>query len=191
MRKRADTYQVYTKASTLPISVTDAKSHLRITNSTQDNLVEDLIWGGVEAFEKRANVCLSSQTWKAFLPKGYDEIELWKYPVTGISIIQYYDDDNALQTLSSSSYYSNVDTGSVGLYHPRPTVIWVEDIPSTYDRDDAFIITFTAGYSSIDFDIKQAVLAWIYRMYENPNDPVTEKLSFFDNVIDANRSYGI
>lgn len=153
--------------------------------------MEDLIWGGVNAFEKAANVCLSSQNWKAFLDKGYEEIELWKYPITGISSIQYYDDDNALQTLSTDDYYTNIDEGSMG-YDPRPCLITVEDIPSTYDnRDDAFIITFSAGYSSIDYDVKQAILAWVYRMYENPNDPVTERLSFFDRVVDVNRSYGI
>jgi uncharacterized phiE125 gp8 family phage protein len=190
MRKRADTYQIYKAATTLPVSVSDAKSHLRITNSDQDNLIEDLIWGGVKAFEKKANVCLSSQTWKAFLDKGYEFIEMWKYPITGISAIQYYDSDNAYQLLSTDDYFSNVDTGSIG-WDPRPAVITVEDIPSTYTRDDAFIITFTAGYTTIDYDVKQALLAWVYRMYENPNDPVTEKLSFFDNVVSDNRSYGL
>ena len=176
----------------MPVSIADAKSHLRVTHSDHDALIEDLIWGGVKAFEKAANVCLSDQTWKAFLDKGYEEIELWKYPITGISIIQYYDDDNAIQTLSTDDYYSNVDTGSVGAYHPRPVLITVEDIPSTYDnRDDAFIITFTAGYTTIDYDVKQAILAWVYRMYENPNDPVTERLSFFDHIVSGNRSYGL
>lgn len=191
MRQRVDTYQIYAKATTLPLSVADAKAHLRITNSTQDNLVEDLIWGAVEAFEKRANMCLSDQTWKAFLPTFYDEIEIYKYPVTSIDIIQYYDSDNAIQTLSTSDYFSNLDTGSVGDYNPRPLLITVETSYSTYERDDAVIITFGAGDSTLDYDVKQALLAWIYRMYENPNDPVSERLSFFDRVIDVNRAYGL
>ena len=191
MRKVADTYYRRVKPSTLPITLADAKAHLHVTNTSENDLITDLIWGACSAFEKRANVSLSSQTWKVFLDKGYEEIELWKYPITGISSIQYYDDDNALQTLSTDDYYTNIDEGSMG-YDPRPCLITVEDIPSTYDnRDDAFIITFSAGYSSIDYDVKQAILAWVYRLYENPNDPVTERLSFFDRVIDANRSYGL
>ena len=71
MRVRVDTYQIYKVASTLPISIADTKAYLAVTNSNQDSLIEDLIWGGVKAFEKAANVCLSSQTWKAFLDKGY------------------------------------------------------------------------------------------------------------------------
>jgi len=149
-----------------------------------------LVWGGVKSFEKRANVCLSSQNWKAFLDKGYEFIELWKYPITGISSIQYYDGDNALQTLSSSDYFSNIATGSMG-YDPRPAVITITDIPSTYTRDDAFIVTFSAGYSTIDYDVKQAVLSWVYRKYENPNDAVTERISFFDNIVADSRSYGL
>jgi uncharacterized phiE125 gp8 family phage protein len=189
-RKTVDTYQIYVAATTLPISVADAKAHLRVTHSDHDSLIEDLIWGGVKSFEKAANVCLSSQVWKAFLDRPYEYIELWKYPITGISAIQYYDGDNAFQTLSTDDYFSNVDTGSIG-WDPRPCVITIEDIPTTYDRDDAVIITFTAGYTSIDYDVKQAILAWVYRMYENPNDPVTERLSFFDKVVDGNRSYGL
>lgn len=191
MRNRVDTYQIYRAATTLPISVADAKAHLGVTNSDQDSLIEDLIWGATKAFEKASNDCLSDQTWKAFLADGYDEIELWKYPITGISIIQYYDSDNALQTLSSSDYYSNVDTGSVGSYSPRPAVIFISDVPSTYDRADAMIITFDAGYTTIDYDVKQALLSWAYRKYNNPDDPVTERISFFDNVVAANRSYGL
>lgn len=190
MRKRADTYQIYKAATTLPISVSDAKLHCGVTNSTQDNLIEDLIWGAVKQYEKRANECLSAQTWKAFLTKGYEYIELWKYPVTGISSIRYYDSDNAQQTLSTDDYFSNVVTGSTG-YDPRPAVITVTTIPSSYVRDDAFIVTFTAGYSTIDYDVKQALLSWVYRKYNNPNDAVTERISFFDNVTADNRSYGL
>ena len=188
MRKRIDIYQVSTVATTLPVSVADAKSHLRVTGSDQDSLIEDLIWGAVQAFEKRANVVLSTQTWKAFTDKCYEELELWKYPITGISSIQYYDSDDSLQTLDD--YYSNVATGSNG-YNPRPVVIFVTDTPSTYEREDAVVITFTAGYSTIDYDVKQALLSWVYRKYENPDDAVTERISFFDNVVADSRSYGL
>lgn len=190
MRKRTDTYQIYKAATTLPISLADAKTHLRITHSSHDDLISDLIWDGVKSFEKRANVCLSAQTWKAFFDKAYEEIELWKYPITGISSIRYYDDDNVAQTLATSKYFSNVDQGSTG-YDPRPCVITIEDTPSTYDRDDAVVVTFTAGYTTIDSDVKQAILTRIYRMYENPSDPVSERVTFFDKIICDNRSYGL
>jgi len=190
VRKRVDIYQIYTAATTLPVSVSDAKAHLGVTHSNHDSLIEDLIWGAVKQFEKRANVALSSQNWKAFVDNGYAEFELWKYPITGISSIQYYDSDNALQTLSSGDYYSNVNTGSLG-WNPRPIVIFMTDIPSTYEREDAVIITINTGYSIIDYDVKQALLSWVYRKYNNPDDAVTERISFFDNVVGDNRSYGL
>lgn len=191
MRKVVDTYYIRTAATTLPVSVADAKAHLRITHTDHDDLISDLIWGAVKQFEKRANVCLSAQTWQAFLDKGYEEIELWKYPITSISSINYYDSNNSIQTLSADNYYSNVAAGSNSTSYPRPSVIYVEDVPSTYEREDAFIIRFTAGFTTIDQDVKQALLNWVYRMYENPNDPVTQKTSFFDHVISDYRGYGI
>jgi len=190
VRKRIETYQIFTSATTLPVSVSDAKAHLRVTGSDHDSLIEDLIWGAVKQFEKRGNVCLSSQTWLAFLDKGYEEIELWKYPITALNTIRYYDSDNALQGLASSKYYSNINTGSQG-YEPRPSVIFVTDVPSTYDREDAMYIKFTAGYSTIDFDVKQALLSWVYMKYETPENSVMERITFFDNVIGDNRSYGL
>lgn len=172
MRVTVDTYYLRTAASTLPISVADGRRHLRIEHNNHDDLVEDLIWGAARAFEKRANVCLSAQTWKAFLPKFDAEIELWKSPITSIQSIRYFDSDNALATLSTSDYYSNVNTGSMSDSSPRPAVIFVDNIESTYTRDDAVQINFTAGYTTIDYDVKQALLSWVYRKYENPNDPV-------------------
>ena len=190
MRKRIDTYRIVEDARTLPVSVADAKTHLRITHSSHDDLIEDLIWGAVKQFEKRGNVCLSRQRWRAFCDKGYDEIELWKFPITSIDLIQYYDSDNAIQTLATADYFSDVDTGSNG-YIARPVVVEVETVPATYDRDDAFIITFTAGFTLIDYDVKQALLSWAYRKYEDPNDAVTERISFFDHVVRDSRSYGL
>jgi len=189
-RKTIEIYQIYKVATTLPVSVADAKTHLGVTGSDHDSLISDLVWGASKAFEKRANVCLSAQTWKAFADKSYEEFELWKYPIAGISSIQYYDDDNALKTLSSANYYSNVNTGSLG-WDPRPIVIFITSVPATYEREDAIIITFSAGYSSIDYDVKQALLSWVYRKYNNPDDPVTERVSFFDNVVSDLRSYGL
>jgi len=188
VRKIVDKYQLVTAATTLPVTLADAIEHLRINHTDHNSLITDLIWAAVKTFEKRANVCLSAQTWKGFLQKGYEEVELWKYPITAISSIQYYDDDNTLQTLSASYYVTNADS-STGM--ARPVVIWVEDVPSTYDREDAFVINFTAGLTTIDYDIKHALLSWVYRKYENPNDAVTERISFFDNVIADNRSYGL
>ena len=190
MRKTIDTYKIVQPARTLPVSVADAKTHLRITGSDHDSLISDLIYAAAKQFEKRANQCLSTQRWRAFCEKGYAEIELWKYPITSIDLIQYYNSSNVIATLSTADYFSNVDSGSNG-YIARPVVVVVEDVPSTYERDDAFIITFTAGYSIIDKDVKQALLSWVYRKYENPNDAVTERISFFDNVVGDNRSYGL
>lgn len=189
MTKTVDKYQIQTAATTLPVSIQEAKDHLRITNSDQDALVEDLIWGATKSFEKRANVCLTEQKWWAFLDNAYEKITLWKYPITTIHSIHYYDDNNERQLLSSDDYFFSLDS-SIG-YNARPVTIYVEDLPSTYDRSDAFYISFTAGYSSLDYDVKQALLSWIWKKYENPDDDVREKNSFFDNIVSDQRSYGL
>jgi len=183
-------YNLITPASTLPVSVADAKSHLRVTHSNHDNLIEDLIWGAAREFENRANVVLSAQTWDLVMDSDEvkERIEFLKYPVLGVTSISYYDTDNTLQTVTGTS--SNREYISFINGRPAAVDFIVDETPSTYDRVDAMTIRFLAGYSTLPYDIKQALLAWIFRMYENPNDPVSMKVSFFDRVVSDYRSYG-
>ena len=182
-------YNLITPATTLPVSLAEAKTHLRITHSDHDSLITDLIWGAARQFENRANVCLSAQTWSLVLESDevVERIEFLKYPVTAITSVYYYDKDNVLISMTNSNGASYLEfTGG------RPAAIdfGVDETPSTYDRIDAMTIRFTVGYSTLPYDIKQALLAWVFRFYENPNDPVSMKVSFFDRVVQDYRSYG-
>jgi uncharacterized phiE125 gp8 family phage protein len=183
-------YNLITPATALPISVLDAKSHLRVTSSDHDALIEDLIWGAARQFENRTNTVLSPQTWDLVLDSDEvkERIEFLKYPILGITSLKYYDTDNVLQTLTGGS--SNRDYISFINGRPAAVDFVVDETPSTYDRVDAMTIRFLAGYSTLPYDIKHALLAWIFRMYENPNDPVSMKVSFFDKIVNDYRGYG-
>lgn len=182
-------YNLITAASSLPVSLADTKTHLRITHSDHDDMVTDLIWGAVREFENKSNECLSAQTWDLVLDESEvtSVIKFHKYPVLGITSISYYDSDNTAQSLTHSNgdYFSFVNG--------RPAFIdfSADETPSTYDRGDALTIRIYCGYSTLPYDIKQAILSRVYRLYENPNDPVSEKQTYFDRVLRDYRSYDL
>jgi len=183
-------YNLITPASTLPISVATVKTYCGVTHSSHDTLIENLIWSATREFENSANICITAQTWDLVLDDDevVERIEFLKYPVLGITSITYYDTDNAVQTLSGGS--SNVDY--ISFINGRPAAIdfGVDETPSTYDRVDAMTIRFLAGYSTIPYDILDAISAKVYYLYENRNNPVKQKTSYFDTIVRSYRSYG-
>ena len=180
-------YNLITPATALPVSLVDVKEHLRITHSSHDDLITSIIWGATRQFENRSNECLSAQTWDLVLSEGevLERIVFFKYPVSAITSVSYYDSDNALQTTSDYVLFSNGKPASIRFDCDS------DEVPTTYDRDDSMTIRFVCGYTTLPEDIKQAVLAKIFRLYENPGDPVSEKVSFFDKVVRDYRSYDL
>ncbi len=114
-----------------------------------------------------------SYQWRA----GY--IELRRPPFISIDLVQYYDANNALQTLASSNYYVDEISDIVPRLQFKDTAI----LPQTYCRDDAVRITWTAGYqpegspaenysTNVPTPIKSAILLGVELLYDNfkPDD---------------------
>jgi uncharacterized phiE125 gp8 family phage protein len=177
-------YTISVESTTLPLTVEEVKTHLRIDDYVQhDDMIRSYIEATSKTIEQRANLMLTAQTWKLFLePDEVVENIFWyKYPVTSVSSIKYYDSDNSLQTLSTDDY-----TVITSL---RPAQIIIDDVPSVYDRTDAMEITFVGGYSSLPNDISLAIKQRCYNVYNNPSDSVEQKMTLLEKVIRDYRSY--
>ena len=127
-----------------PITLSEAKEHLRVTHDQEDSYILTLITAGRRFVENELGETLHSQTYDYFLdefPSG--NIELPKPPLISVTHIKYYDTDNAQQTLVVDTDY-RVDDNSI------PGIIEVIDSwPATYDRTSAVEIRFTGGYSNL------------------------------------------
>jgi hypothetical protein len=93
---------------------------------------------------------MMTQVWKLYLDSSEvrEYIELNKSPLISVDSVQYYDAENALQTLNANQYERDI----VG----DPCRIRVPSWPTVYDRMNAVCITFTCGY---DYNIGEPVLA--------------------------------
>lgn len=155
-------------AAVEPISVTDMKAHLRVDISDDDSYIGALITAARQYLEEITGRALITQTWRYSFNQWYEwEIELPRAaPLQSVSSIQYYDVNNALQTLDSAVYQvdTDVDPGRI-----RP--LWGQIWPSVYYRMAAIQVTFVAGYgdaaSNVPAPLIQAIRFLVGHWYEN------------------------
>lgn len=160
-----------------PISLAEAKSHLRVTHSTEDLIIAMYVSAAREDIEKWTARALVTQTWELVLDEfPADEIQLPKPPLQSVTSIKYDDGNGIEQTLDVSEY--TVDNVSEpGWVVPTPTG-W----PSTFEGINSVRIRFVAGYLSgnspedlaagVPGPLKAAILLQLGRMYENREDVI-------------------
>ena len=170
------TYQVITAASTFPVSLTEAKAHLKVDTTADDTYIESLIKAGTQLSEEYTNRffinTVIDQTCSSF-----KELEtLFKSKVNDVQYVKYYDSDNSLQTLSATVYDKMLSY--------EPSQIQLADgqsFPSITKRNDAVIARYTVGYGSSASDvpeiIKQAILLTIGNFYENRSSVVIGRIA--------------
>lgn len=169
-----------------PVSLDEAKIHLRVDHSDEDEAISILIQAARELGEQFTGRSFVTQTRQMKLDhfpcynggRSYNgligTITLQNSPLISISGsdlaspantlgITYYDQNEAVQILSASDYWVDSSSGI-------PRLIVKNSWPSTFTMPNAVTITYTAGYGSaqnIPAQIKQAILLIIGHLYEN------------------------
>ncbi len=132
---------VITGPAAEPISLTEAKAHLRVTDTNEDTLITALITvarGWVENYTRRVLV-LSDLEWT--LDQFDSLLRLPLSPLRSVVSINYVDESGIAQTLATSVYV--VDTTSTP---GRIVEQYDQEWPSTYDTLNAVTIRFKAGH---------------------------------------------
>ena len=155
------------------MTLVEAKAHIRISeaDTTHDDALALLIEAATERVEHDLDRQLVTATyvqeqflWSEDCHQG--EIKLAKKGVSSVDLIQYYDTDGVLSTLSTDDYIFDAGRGSV---FPAPGVTW----PSVQeDNPTAIAITFKAGYgvtaATVPRVFKQAILLCIGKWFYDP-----------------------
>ena len=150
------TYQVITPASTYPVSLTEAKLHLKVDITTDDTLITNLIVAATQVSEEYTNRFFIDTVVNQTCSDFKELSELFKSKVSVVTHVKYYDTDNAQQTWASSNYVVNNE------YEPCQINLVVDgSFPNIADRIDAIECRYTVGYgaaSDVPDVIKQAIL---------------------------------
>ena len=156
-----------TGPATEPVSKAEAKLHLRVDGTDDDDHIDALIVSArmhVEAILRRA---LITQTWKLVLDSWPTEIvKFAKPPLASVVSVTYLDEAGESQTFAAGNYI--VDTASEpGRLILAKNASWPSE--ELYPLG-AVRIEYTAGYGDAE-DVpqayKQAMLLLIGHFYEN------------------------
>lgn len=167
--------QLKTAPATEPITSTQAKTQLRLSGVTltadEDSQIDAFIKSARMIAEKITNRPLITQTWYLYLDCFPERIQLPKMPVIAVNSIRYYDDNNAIQTYSSSDYESG-DSLSDWESH----IVVTGDIPTIVASDERewpVEVDYDVGYgaaAAVPSAIKEAILIMITNLWNG--DPV-------------------
>lgn len=157
---------VQTAPAVEPVTLTEAKAHLRVDTDADDDLIEALITAArvwCENVSRRAFVTqtldLTLDTWPPstglYLPRP---------PIQSVTSITYTDEDGDSDTVSSDDYLLDTASGRLAL---KAASSW----PSvTLQRIGGVVVRYVAGYglaTAVPQTFKQAILLVVGEWYEN------------------------
>jgi uncharacterized phiE125 gp8 family phage protein len=137
-----------------PITIDELKTRLRITSCHFDSELQDLLKAARTTVENESNRRLITQTLEMHIedfPRD-DEIEMRMAPIQSITHVKYYDQDDVLQTLNSSTYYTDLTS-----VPPRLELKNNQTWPLTsLEKPNKVVITMVVGYGATAASIPPA-----------------------------------
>ena len=134
-------FKVTTPPTHLPVSVAEAKRHLRVTDSNSDTVIANMIAAAFRWCELYQGLSWLYQT-ITFKRDGFaDTMFLPMPPLVAVDSITYVDSNGATQTLAATVY--DVDTTSSP---GRVTLAYDQTWPATRSVRHAVTITAKAGH---------------------------------------------
>lgn len=177
--------KIKTPPAVEPITLAEAKSYLRITNSNDDSFITALISAVRRRCEEYTQRALITQAWTLWLDRlldrncrntGYGDfsinhvtrldeaLDLPRSPLQSVTFMNSYAADNSATVFSTSNYF--VDTASEpGRICLNAGAIW----PVQGRRFNCYEIEFVAGYgstgASVPDDLKQGMFFLLKTLY--------------------------
>jgi uncharacterized phiE125 gp8 family phage protein len=152
-----------------PISLSEAKDHLRIVDTADDAEVLRKLCESRQVAEHECGRQFVTATWKMtldeFPTESRGEVRLYRPPLMSVTSVKYYDVQGVLRTVSSGDYFVATES-EPGRIVPK-SGRW----PSTQDgRPSAVEIVYVAGYSAVPDDLKAAIKLILARAWERRGD---------------------
>lgn len=169
---------VVTAASEYPVTLAEAKAHLRVDDTNEDDLILALIGAATDWAEQYCRRSFMAQTLRLTMDQfPSDEICIPRNPVQSVSSVKYVDQTGTQQTLSTSLY-------DIDLTEPaRIAPVWGTTWPIARNQLGAVTVDFVAGYEAgspgrddVPVGIKAAIKLAITDLYEHRSAHMIDQL---------------
>lgn len=165
---RAQKPRLVVPPAEMPVSLDEAKAHLRVEHDADDTLLAAGIAAAVAHLDGHAGIlgrCLVAQDWSlAIAGFGCGVIAL-PFPDAADVAVSYYPADGSAETALPTTVYHLVD------YAGGPALVLAsgQSWPATSIRPDAVTVTATYGYGTaadVPAAIKAAILLMVGDLYK-------------------------
>lgn len=167
--------QLTTPPSLEPISLVEAKAHLKIDTTDEDTLIAALIAAARTRAEWHTGRAFLTQSWTQWLDEWPQTncVEIALPPLQNLTEIRFYRADDTAVILDASSY--QVDAASA----PARVSLKPTTLPPLNPRPlNAVAIDFTAGYGDEADDVpaplREAILELVAFLHEHRGDAPAE-----------------
>jgi uncharacterized phiE125 gp8 family phage protein len=155
---------------TEPVSLDEAKLHLRIDGVGEDALISQLIAAARRRVETAAGLVMITQDWSVFLDRwpASPILELPLAPIQSIEEVRIYGEDDESSLLDAAHYYADTLLRRPRLVLRRDRV-W----PAPGRAANGIEIRVVAGYggaSDVPDGLRLAMLKLVAHWYENRGD---------------------
>ena len=165
-----------TGPATEPVTLAEAKAHLRVTIADDDGLIAGYILAARRYAEGYTRRSFCTQTWDYTIDYCWPWVKRDCYlarritlplpPLQSVSSITYVDTDGASQTLASDQYVVKIDDTS-GIIEPAYQVTW----PEVRYQLSAITVRFVSGWTQVPDEIRTAIMLHTEILHDrNPSD---------------------
>ncbi|MGE7371039.1 head-tail connector protein [Neorhizobium sp. NPDC001467] len=157
------TYILTTPPTAEPITLAEAKAHLRLDGDEEDALVASLVATARQHLERETGLCLLAQNWRLCLDAWPRDgiVKIARYPLRAIEAVTVYDHAGMPAEVSLNAHLLDGEA--------RPARLWLRDPPAPGQAMNGIEITFAAGFGEAGTDVpdvlKRALLVHVAHMF--------------------------
>lgn len=181
-------FALKTAATSQPVTLPEAKNHLRVDHDDDNVLIEGLIERATTYGQWYLERQFITATWYLYLDHFPRIIEIRKPPVASIVAITYTASDGTASTaLSAALYQTDLTSPDIpARIMPAYGQVWPITRSGVFN---AVTVEFTAGYgaaSTVPTPTKQGILMKIHDLYElTGSEIVGPRVSRFSQTADS------
>jgi len=155
----------------LQLTVEEVKIYLRVDNSNDDGLIENLIAVACKLCEQATGLSLINRECSLYMDSWESEIlSLPSAPIASVNAIKVYSSETVSTIYSTSNYY--VDNKNI--FSPRIVLKSGSIVPLSGIEANGIEIQYTAGFGetaeAVPALLKQGMLQVAAHLYENRGD---------------------